>query len=94
MAEDWGFVDNELRITCADAIELVTDFLDDALSRDDLVNFEAHLSLCEGCRAYLDQVRRTITITTESRDHMVELTPANFDLLLDMFTRQPNDDGG
>ena len=23
MAKDWGFVDNELRITCADAIELV-----------------------------------------------------------------------
>src|SRR5918996_5589496 len=77
MAEDRGFVDNELRITCADAIELVTDFLDDALSRDDLANFEAHLSLCEGCRAYLDQVRRTITITTQSRDQTVELTPAN-----------------
>jgi predicted anti-sigma-YlaC factor YlaD len=94
MAEDWGFVDNELRITCADAIELVTDFLDDALSRHDMANFEAHLSLCEGCRAYLDQVRRTITIATESRDRTVELTPANFDQLLDLFTRQPEDDDG
>jgi predicted anti-sigma-YlaC factor YlaD len=94
MAEDWGFVDNELRITCADAIEMVTDFLDDALSQDDLANFEAHLSLCEGCRAYVDQVRRTITITPESRDHTVKLTPANFDHLLDLFTRQPKDDDG
>ena len=93
MAEDWGFVDNELRITCADAIELVTDFLDDALSRDDLADFEAHLRLCEGCRAYLVQMRRTITITTESRDHTVEVSPANFDQLLDLFTRQPNDQG-
>jgi predicted anti-sigma-YlaC factor YlaD len=92
MVEDRGFVDNELRITCADAIELVTDFLDDALSRDDLANFEAHLTLCEGCRAYLNQVRRTITITTESRDRRVELTPANFDHLLDLFTRQPEED--
>jgi predicted anti-sigma-YlaC factor YlaD len=92
MAEDWAFIANDLRITCADAIELVTDFLDDALSRDDLANFEAHLSLCEGCRAYLDQVRRTITITTESRDHTVELTPANFDQLVDLFIRQPRDE--
>ena len=72
----------------------MTDFLDDALSRDDLANFEAHLGLCEGCRAYLDQVRRTITITTESRDHTVQLTPANFDDLLDLFTRPANDDDG
>ncbi len=56
--------------------------------------FKAHLSLCEGCRAYLDQARRTITITTESRDYTVELTPANFDHLLDLFTRQPEDDDG
>jgi predicted anti-sigma-YlaC factor YlaD len=89
MAEDRGFVDNELRITCADAVELATDFLDDALSRDDLANFEAHLTLCEGCRVYLDQMRRTITITTESRDRTVELTPANFDQLLDRFAGQP-----
>ena len=50
--------------------------------------------MCEGCRAYLDQVRRTITITSDSRDHTVELTPANFDHLLDLFTRQPRDDDG
>lgn len=95
MSEDWGFVDNELRITCADAVELVTDFLDDELSRGDLANFEAHLSLCEGCRVYLDQLRRTITITAASRDRTVELTPANFDQLLDRFARPPGrDDGG
>ena len=94
MAEDWGFVANELRITCADAIEVMTDFLDDALSRDDLANFEAHLTLCEGCRVYLDQLRRTITITTESRDRTVELTPPSFDQLLDLFVRPPVRDDG
>ena len=46
--DDKFFVDNELRITCADAVELVTDFLDEALSADDRANFETHLSLCEG----------------------------------------------
>jgi len=89
MTDDWTFVDNELRISCADAIELVTDFLDDALSRDDLTNFEAHLSLCEGCRVYVDQLRRTITIIAESRDTAVELTPANFDQLVALFNQDP-----
>ena len=89
MTDDWTFVENELRISCADAIELVTDFLDEALSRDDLTNFEAHLSLCEGCRVYVDQLRRTITIIAESRDTAVQLAPANFDQLAALFTRHP-----
>lgn len=89
MTDDWTFIENELRISCADAIELVTDFLDGALSRDDLANFEAHLSLCEGCRVYVDQLRRTVTIVAESRDTSVELAPANFDQLVALFTQQP-----
>ena len=89
MTDDWTFVENELRISCADAIELVTDFLDDALSQDDLTNFEAHLSQCEGCRVYVDQLRRTITIIAESRDTAVELAPANFDQLVALFTQHP-----
>ena len=89
MTDDWAFVENELRISCADAIELVTDFLDDALSRSDLANFEAHLTLCEGCRVYVDQIRRTIIITAESRDTAVELVPANFHQLAALFAQQP-----
>jgi predicted anti-sigma-YlaC factor YlaD len=89
MPEDRAFIDNELRISCADAIELVTDFLDDALSRQDLVNFKAHLGLCEGCRVYVDQLRRTITITTASLDNAVQLIPANFDELIALFAERP-----
>jgi len=91
MTDDWAFVENELRISCADAIELVTDFLDDALNLDDLANFEAHLSLCEGCRVYVDQLRRTITIVAESRDATVEVAPANFDQLVALFSQDPPD---
>ena len=81
--DDKFFVDNELRITCADAVELVTDFLDEALSADDRANFETHLSLCEGCQAFLDQINRTITLTSETKTTTVDLLPANFDALLD-----------
>ena len=88
MTDDPRFVDDELRITCADAIELMTDFLDDALSRRDLENFQVHLTQCEGCRVYLDQLRRTITLTAETRDSAVQISPSNFDELAAAFARR------
>lgn len=87
MTDDPTFVANDLRITCADAIELMTDFLDDALDRGDLDAFEVHLTQCEGCRVYLDQLRRTITLTAETRDRAVEISPPNFDELAAAFAR-------
>ncbi len=81
--DDTFFIDNELRIACADAVELVTEFLDDALSPEDRANFEIHLSLCEGCQAFLDQINRTITLTSESKTTTVDVLPDNFDALLD-----------
>lgn len=89
--DDQGFISNELRISCADAIELMTDFLDDALSRQDLENFEEHLVRCEGCRVFLDQLRRTITLAAESRDTTVQLSPAGFDQLVAAISRQTGD---
>jgi anti-sigma factor RsiW len=47
-------------IACREAVELVTDYLDDALSSKDRRRFERHLERCDGCTAYLDQVRATI----------------------------------
>ena len=88
--DDKFFVDNELRITCADAVELMTEFLEDALSPEDRDNFETHLSLCEGCKAFLDQINRTITLTSATKTTTVELLPANFDDLLDALDEATN----
>ncbi len=82
MTGDSEFIKNDLRITCADAVELVTDYLESALSASDLGAFEAHLDLCEGCQAFVDQIRKTVTLTSRSRDTTVELEPANMDDLL------------
>lgn len=82
MTDDYEFISNELRITCADAIELVTDYLDSALSASDLAEFETHLGLCEGCQVFVDQIRKTITLTSQSRETTVKLEPANMDELL------------
>ncbi len=81
--DDKFFVDNELRITCADAVELMTEYLDQALTGRDLDDFEMHLSLCEGCQAFLDQINKTVTLTSASGSTTVEVLPANFDALLD-----------
>ena len=49
-------------VTCRELVELVTDYLEGALDLDDRARFEAHLDSCEGCRAYLSQMRTTIRV--------------------------------
>ncbi len=82
MTDDQFFIKNELRITCADAVELVTEYLEETLSPADLDDFQTHLSLCEGCQVFLDQVNATITLMSRSRQVDVPLLPGNMDALL------------
>lgn len=67
-------------LTCQELVELVTDYLEGALSAHDQERFEAHLRQCELCAAYLDQIRTTIAITgaltengidPQARDHLL-----------------------
>ena len=46
-------------IMCRDVVELVTDYLDDALSRDAGARMDDHLQACGACVEYVDQVRST-----------------------------------
>jgi anti-sigma factor RsiW len=50
-------------MSCHDLVELVTDYLEDALPDGDRAAVEAHLADCEGCTAYLEQIRTTIRLT-------------------------------
>ena len=50
-------------IVCQQAVELVTDYLEGALSRRDRRRFEVHLRACPNCSNYLEQIRRTIELT-------------------------------
>jgi len=47
-------------VVCREAVELVTDYLEGALSRGDRARFEAHLAQCPHCNRYLEQIRTTI----------------------------------
>jgi predicted anti-sigma-YlaC factor YlaD len=48
---------------CQELVEVITDYLEGALSPEDRLRFEEHLSVCSGCRNYLDQIRATIRAT-------------------------------
>jgi anti-sigma factor RsiW len=48
-------------ISCQEVVELVSDYLDQALPADEATLFEQHINFCDGCDWYLDQMRATIS---------------------------------
>ena len=51
-----------MRATCREVVELVTDYLDDALGPRAWARLDAHLDGCDGCAAYLQHLRTTIRV--------------------------------
>jgi anti-sigma factor RsiW len=54
---------NVEQLSCQEFVELVTDYLEGALSPEEAARFEDHIGRCTGCAAYLDQIRETIGLT-------------------------------
>ena len=52
-------------LTCQQLVELVTDYLEGALTQDDRTRFDEHLAACPGCETYLDQIRQTVSLLGE-----------------------------
>jgi anti-sigma factor RsiW len=50
-------------IPCQLVVELVTDYLENALSRTERRRFDYHLAGCPHCTAYLAQMRETLRLT-------------------------------
>lgn len=72
-------------IVCQQAVELVTDYLEGALSARQRRRFEAHLAGCPHCTEYLAQMRATIALTgTLAPD---DLTPQMQDEFIDLYRR-------
>jgi anti-sigma factor RsiW len=47
-------------VTCQEVVELVSDYLDQALPPEEASLFEQHVNFCDGCDWYLDQMRSTV----------------------------------
>ena len=60
-------------LVCQEVVELVTDYLEGALTRAQRRRLEAHLAACEHCSEYLEQLRTTIRLT--GRLQAEDLTP-------------------
>src|ERR1700689_520086 len=66
-------------VVCQQAVELVTDYLEDTLSRPARRRFDRHLKGCPHCTEYLAQMRATIALTGRiTPDDLPRVTQAEF----------------
>ncbi len=70
-------------LTCAELVELVTEYAEGGLSPRDRQRFEEHVVFCDGCASYFDQMQRTIEITGRLTED--DLLPETRDELLHVF---------
>jgi anti-sigma factor RsiW len=72
-------------LACRQVVEMVTDYLEGALSPADRRRFEAHLAVCPHCTEYLEQIRETIRLA--GRLTPEDLTPRMSADLTDLYRR-------
>lgn len=70
-------------LTCKELVELVTGYLDGALSGYDTERFEEHLVICRGCDIHLSQMRETLGAVGRLTEHDVD--PGSTGTLLEVF---------
>jgi len=70
-------------LDCQDLVELVTAYLEGALSPADRARFDEHIAGCEGCEAYLGQIRTTVRLSSRTVQDVLE--PRMRDELLEVF---------
>ena len=67
-------------LVCRELVEMITDYLDGALTAQQARRFEEHLAGCVGCETYLEQMRHTLrdlsrlpgaTLPDSARDALV-----------------------
>ena len=50
-------------LPCQEVVELLGDYLEGAMTPEDRLRLEEHLADCDGCAAYLEQLRDTIRLS-------------------------------
>jgi anti-sigma factor RsiW len=72
-------------LVCQQVVEMVTAYLEDALSRSERRRLEKHLSGCPHCTEYLAQIRETIRLA--GRLTPEDLTPEMRSGLTEVYRR-------
>lgn len=70
-------------MSCKELVELVTDYLEDALPPAERARFEEHLGICPGCVTYVEQIRATVLTVGTLREE--QIPPQTRDELLAAF---------
>lgn len=55
-------------LTCKEFVELLTDYLEDALDPAERAEIERHIVICRGCSNYIEQMRSTISLLGRTAD--------------------------
>jgi Putative zinc-finger len=63
-------------VACRELVELVTDYLEEALPRRQRVRLRRHLRDCGDCAHYLEQVRTVVRLTGRLRLEDLPAMPA------------------
>jgi anti-sigma factor RsiW len=50
-------------LSCREVVEILDDYLDGAMTPEDRARLEQHLADCDGCTAYLEQLRTTVRLS-------------------------------
>jgi anti-sigma factor RsiW len=78
-------------VVCEEVVELVSDYLEGALSRSERRRFERHLAGCPHCTEYLAQMRQTIRLA--GRLVPEDLSPQMRQEFSELFRRWREDEG-
>ena len=70
-------------LVCRQAVALMTDYLEGALSDRDRARLEAHLAACPHCGEYLAQIRAVIDVAGQVEPD--DLDPAALDELVGLY---------
>ena len=73
-------------ITCKHLVDLVADYMEEALLDDARAEFEQHLAECGYCTAYVQQLKVTVTLTKALSEEPEIEKPAPKELL-DIFRK-------
>ncbi|HWI06097.1 MAG TPA: zf-HC2 domain-containing protein [Solirubrobacteraceae bacterium] len=70
-------------LTCKEFVEVLTDYLEDALDPAERADVERHIVICRGCSNYVEQMRSTIDLLGRMGDDAAD--GAHSEKLLGLF---------
>jgi predicted anti-sigma-YlaC factor YlaD len=71
------------QLNCQEVVELVTDYLEQALLPETKAQFDEHIAECPGCDTYLEQVQQTIMMLRKLTEQ--QMFPETKQELLEIF---------